>query len=51
MITGTDSGTRSRKAVSSSWPSTAPVGLFGLQISTHRVWSVIAAAIASRSWA
>ena len=48
-ITGTVAGTRSRNAVSSSRRSTEPVGLFGLQISTHRVLSVTAAAIASRS--
>ena len=50
MTTSTSEGTRSRNASSSSWWTTGPVGLLGVQTSTRRVRSVIAASIASRSW-
>ena len=50
MTTRTSSGTRSRNRSSSALPTAVPVGLFGLQTKISVVLSVIAAAIASRSW-
>ena len=49
-ITRTSCGTRSRKRSSSACRTTVPVGLFGVQTKIRRVRSVIASAIASRSW-
>ena len=43
-------GTAAMNASNSSAVTTVPVGLFGVQTMTTRVRSVIAAAIASRSW-
>ena len=48
--TRTCGGTRAMNASSSAWVTAGPVGLLGVQTSTTRVRSVIAAAIASRSW-
>ena len=44
-------GTALTKRASSSRPAVVPVGLFGLATKTMRVLGVMAASIASRSWA
>ncbi len=46
----TSSGTVSRNRSSASRRTAVPVGLFGLHTNTTRVFGVIAAAMASRSW-
>jgi hypothetical protein len=48
--TSTCAGTRAKNASSSAWVTDGPVGLLGVHTSTTFVRSVIAAAIASRSW-
>ena len=50
MTTRTCGGTAARKASSSSAWTEGPVGLLGVQTMTRRVRSVMAAAMASRSW-